>query len=89
MTIKQYNLYDSNNVFLKTIVMNDEDPKEIFDLIANENGGSRWEVYRYPQPYPSWVEHGESDWKSPVDYPEDGKNYVWDELNIRWVEYIE
>jgi hypothetical protein len=41
------------------------------------------------KPYPSWV--GDIDtmsWQSPVPYPQDDKQYYWDELTINWVEVI-
>lgn len=37
------------------------------------------------QPYPSWIRFG-SFWKAPVDLPEDGKQYKWDEDSLKWVE---
>ena len=44
------------------------------------------------QPYPSWVRDGESNWKSPVDYPEidpeNPKSYRWDEPITSWIEEI-
>ena len=40
-----------------------------------------------PQPYPSWVLDSAYLWQSPVPYPDDGKNYVWDEDQLAWVEY--
>lgn len=40
-----------------------------------------------PSPFPSWVLDEESClWNSPVPYPDDGKNYVWDEASGAWVE---
>ena len=32
-----------------------------------------------PQPYPSWSLDSSDDWKAPVTYPDDGKNYNWNE----------
>lgn len=37
-----------------------------------------------PSPYPSW-EWINGDWRAPVDYPDDGKVYVWDEAGGAWV----
>jgi hypothetical protein len=40
-----------------------------------------------PQPFPSWVLNtGTCRWEAPVDYPKDGKFYVWDEPTVSWVE---
>jgi hypothetical protein len=39
------------------------------------------------KPYPSWV--GDIDtmsWQAPVTYPQDDKQYYWDEPTINWVE---
>ena len=39
------------------------------------------------QPYQSWVLNINNGWESPVPYPVDGLNYLWDELTLSWVEY--
>ena len=40
-----------------------------------------------PQPYPSWTLDGSTClWSAPVTYPDDGKNYEWDEDTTNWVE---
>ena len=40
-----------------------------------------------PQPYPSWLLSTETGlWVPPVPYPTDGKDYVWDEATLSWVE---
>lgn len=39
------------------------------------------------KPYPSWVFVEETcTWKAPVDMPQDGKLYMWEELTISWAE---
>lgn len=39
-----------------------------------------------PKPYPSWVLNEAScQWNSPVPYPTDGQQYVWDEATQTWV----
>ena len=39
------------------------------------------------RPYPSWIWNPETlTWSSPVPYPDDGKQYYWDEETISWVE---
>jgi len=45
----------------------------------------------YPQsPYPSWILDEEIwEWKSPVEMPDDGKNYRWNEEVENWVEVTE
>lgn len=37
-----------------------------------------------PQPYPSWELDSNDDWQAPVDYPDDGNNYQWNEENQSW-----
>jgi len=47
-----------------------------------------------PQPYPSWtIQDIEtpsmslcSDWVAPVEKPNDGKLYIWDEETLTWIE---
>jgi hypothetical protein len=39
------------------------------------------------KPYPSWV--GDIDtmsWEAPAPYPQDDKQYYWDEPTINWIE---
>ena len=38
-----------------------------------------------PQPYASWLLNEDTcQWNAPVDYPTDGKDYVWDEETVNW-----
>jgi hypothetical protein len=40
-----------------------------------------------PKPFDSWIlDEKTCWWKSPVDYPIDGKNYNWDEDSQKWIE---
>jgi len=40
-----------------------------------------------PQNYPSWILNEDTcHWESPVDYPDDGERYKWDEDTTNWVE---
>lgn len=42
-----------------------------------------------PQPFPSWSLLEETcEWTAPVQYPNDGKIYTWDESVLSWVEVI-
>jgi hypothetical protein len=41
------------------------------------------DIFVTPQPYPSWVRDG-SFWKTPVDYPQDGMKYSWNEEEGKW-----
>lgn len=40
-----------------------------------------------PKPYPSWLLNTTTcQWEAPVPYPNDGKQYYWDEATLSWVE---
>lgn len=42
--------------------------------------------YRPEPPYSNWVFDEETcTWKPPVDKPQDGNAYYWDQENTRWV----
>ena len=43
-----------------------------------------------PQPFASWVLNEDTClWEAPVEYPSDGKAYIWDEDGASWVELAE
>lgn len=45
------------------------------------------DAFYAPQPFLSWILDGDSCiWQPPVPYPQDGKNYRWDESIINWGE---
>lgn len=45
------------------------------------------DAFYSPQPYPSWVLNETSClWDPPIPYPNDGKQYIWDEETQSWVE---
>ena len=40
-----------------------------------------------PKPYNSWILNEDTClWEAPIPYPEDNKNYNWNETNQTWVE---
>jgi len=40
-----------------------------------------------PKPYESWVANEETcKWQAPIDYPTDGKIYIWVEADLNWQE---
>lgn len=42
-----------------------------------------------PKPYESWVlDEATYSWVAPIPYPEDGKDYTWDEDAGAWVEVV-
>jgi len=45
------------------------------------------DVFYAPQPYLSWTLNNSTWlWESPIPYPTDGKQYVWDETTTSWKE---
>jgi hypothetical protein len=45
------------------------------------------DAFYQPQPYPSWILNEDTcAWESPIPYPNDGKNYIWNEENQSWDE---
>jgi hypothetical protein len=44
------------------------------------------DVFIAPQPFASWSLDANYDWQAPIEYPADGKDYLWDEENQVWVE---
>ena len=38
------------------------------------------------QPYSSWALDASDDWQAPVNKPDDGKIYVWNETDQQWDE---
>ena len=40
-----------------------------------------------PQPFPSWtLNESTCQWECSVSYPDDGKNYIWNETTKAWDE---
>lgn len=40
-----------------------------------------------PKPYQSWILNDQTClWESPVKYPSDGKDYIWDETMQVWMQ---
>tara|TARA_Y100000034_G_C6708703_1_gene312940 strand:- start:34 stop:420 length:387 start_codon:yes stop_codon:yes gene_type:complete len=76
-----------------------------YDQENNEDGGTPFrknyassgdtydatrDAFIRPQPFPSWtLDEDTCQWSAPVDYPDDGKHYAWDEATTNWVEFEE
>jgi len=42
-----------------------------------------------PQPFNSWTLNEDTClWRSPIPYPSDDKNYIWNEESLNWEEVI-
>jgi len=45
------------------------------------------DVFYAPQPFPSWtISAPDWTWTAPTPYPQDGKQYQWDEATLNWTE---
>lgn len=45
------------------------------------------DAFYAPQPYPSWTLNTETYlWEAPIEYPDDGNDYTWNEENQSWEE---
>ena len=42
-----------------------------------------------PKPFESWtLDEATCQWEAPVEYPNDSKNYMWNEESLSWVEVV-
>ena len=52
------------------------------------NIGFTWDpsnnAFYAPKPYLSWNLDGNFIWQAPVEYPNDGERYIWNEENQTW-----
>ena len=42
------------------------------------------DAFYAPQPFPSWSLDEVYIWQPPTPHPDDGKDYFWDEANVKW-----
>ena len=83
----------SDQDYISAHTINDLVPDEEYILsVWAENAGEKWEeefVFTLPRPdspFESWIYNEEThSWNAPVEYPEDGGMYTWDEENQEWV----
>jgi hypothetical protein len=44
------------------------------------------DAFMPPKPHDSWIiDTSTYKWKPPVEYPNDGENYKWDEESVSWL----
>jgi hypothetical protein len=77
-----------NRVFFYRVDAKPDD-EVVLSVWASNAGGmitgeTEFVIPRPEQPYPSWVWNGEG-WEAPVEYPDDGESYIWDEESQSWV----
>ena len=47
------------------------------------------DAFYIAKPHASWILNEDTCyWNAPVDYPDDGKSYVWDEPTTNWIEDV-
>ena len=55
-------------------------------LTEAEYNKRKYDEFFARRPYPSWIWNPETlVWSSPIPYPDDGKQYYWDEETTSWV----
>ena len=45
------------------------------------------DVFIEPKLYASWTLNADNEWIAPVTYPDDGKNYAWNDDTQAWDEH--
>ena len=57
-------------------------------LTQAEFNANKQAEHQARKPYPSWVgDINTMSWQSPVPYPQDDKQYYWDEPTVSWKEF--
>jgi hypothetical protein len=88
--MKKMATINSDKVVTNIIVCED-DELETSNLVTytDDNlafiGGDYFEGYFYPpKQYPSWSRNGNGRWVPPIQYPNDNKQYIWNESIQQW-----
>jgi hypothetical protein len=42
------------------------------------------DIFIIPQPYPSWTLDNNGNWNAPIEKPNDGNKYKWNEEILNW-----
>ena len=72
-------IIEANNAIFAVLI---EDPSYNYINGHYENG-----ILWTPKPYPSFIQDFEyNTWIPPVPYPDDNKQYIWDEDILNWQE---
>ena len=78
------NLYGTRDVWKQTSYNNNF--RKNFAGIGFKYSQTR-DAFIPPKPYNSWILNEDTClWEAPIPYPEDNKNYNWNETNQTWVE---
>ena len=56
-------------------------------LTEEEFNSAKETEHQARKPFPSWIgDINTMSWQPPIPYPQDGKQYQWDESIVNWVE---
>jgi len=76
------NLYNTRDVWKKTSYNNNI--RKNFAGIGFQYDQTR-DAFIAPKPYQSWtLNETTCQWEAPVDYPNDGESYKWNEQTLSW-----
>ena len=79
-----YNLYGTSDTWKQTSYNNKM--RKNYAGVGFTYDASK-DAFIPPKPYASWTLNEDTcQWVSPVDYPNDGKFYDWDESSTNWKE---
>lgn len=81
------NIFDGSNTWVQTSYNGNFRKK--YASIGDEFVLDADLFYNPVAPFPSWTLDENYDWQAPVEYPADGKTYIWDEVLLNWQEVIE
>lgn len=86
----KYNMFNQKHITPVQMELKPDNDYSILFWVDN-NGVKSQETFSFTSPRPekefdSWVwDSDNSEWKAPKPYPNDGKDYEWDEKNQQWV----
>jgi hypothetical protein len=61
-------------------------PGVVATYTAEEYAALKTAEHQARKPYPSWIGNEETmTWEPPVPFPEDDRNYYWDEPTTSWI----
>jgi hypothetical protein len=76
-------LYGEDTIWVQTSYNNNF--RKQYALIGSTYDETN-DVFIEESPYESWTLDSNFDWTPPIEYPQDSKDYYWDEDNQQWVE---
>lgn len=87
-----YAISDGSKIINVIVADSKEIAEQVTGMTAIETSGEPWidwtlevEGWISPSPFPSWIRDENNNWVAPVEYPEDGQEYMWDENSQNWI----